>query len=195
MTWFQGDPGEGQPGPRGPPGPPGPPGPGVGDRQVCHHHHPLVLTCPDLIYCSNRHFWTWRARGLQIWRKCGYVCYSRRSGTGVWAENPRQCVTVQGVPGPPGPPGLPGPPGIPGTSVALGPNGAIAFGPPGPPGLDGSPGLQVGICALDISTQTERFRQIHVPVPVSGSSWSAGPSRPAGTGGSEGKIRNSSADF
>lgn len=72
-----------------------------------------------------------------------------RFGTFVWGENPHECVTIQGARGPPGPPGLPGPPGIPGTSVALGPNGAIAFGPPGPPGLDGMPGLQVRICAKD----------------------------------------------
>lgn len=42
-----------------------------------------------------------------------------------------------------GPPGLPGPPGPPGTSVAVGPNGPVAFGPPGPPGQDGVPGLPV----------------------------------------------------
>lgn len=56
MTCFQGDPGEGQPGPRGPPGPPGPPGPGAGDRQVCqHYNHPIVWTCLDLLIdCPDR---------------------------------------------------------------------------------------------------------------------------------------------
>lgn len=84
---------------------------------------------------------------MQIWTKSGYVCYLRNFGTCVWGENPHQFVTIQGARGPPGPPGLPGPPGVPGTSVALGPNGAIAFGPPGPPGLDGTPGLPVRIWA------------------------------------------------
>lgn len=89
---------------------------------------------------------------MQIWKKSGYVCYLRSSTSLELlskGETPHEYVTIQGARGPPGPPGLPGPPGIPGTSVALGPNGAIAFGPPGPPGLDGMPGLQVRICAKD----------------------------------------------
>lgn len=52
-------------------------------------------------------------------------------------------ISGQGLRGPPGPPGPPGLPGTPGTSVAIGPDGPIAFGPPGPPGQDGAPGLPV----------------------------------------------------
>lgn len=66
-------------------------------------------------------------------------------------KKPYHYIIIQGARGPPGPPGLPGPPGIPGTSVALGPNGAIAFGPPGPPGLNGTPGLPVSICTKNTS--------------------------------------------